>query len=106
MAMELSKADDGSGKHTITIVGEIDLYTSPKLRSAITESVPAASRALHVSLASVEYMDSSGVATLVEGLRAAMERNLEFVLLSPSPSVLKVLQLSRLDTVFTIREHA
>ncbi len=104
MAMELTKTDDG-GICTITIVGEIDLYSSPSLRTAITEAVPTASRAIHINLKSVEYMDSSGVATLVEGLRAAMERKLEFVLVAPAQSVLKVLQLSRLDTVFTIRDH-
>jgi len=102
MAMELSKAEK-DGTYTIAVTGEIDLYSSPDLRSAITKAVPSASTALHIDLGGVEYMDSSGVATLVEGLRTSMERNVAFVLLAPSPPVLKVLQLSRLDTVFTIR---
>lgn len=105
MAMELSKADQ-NGKCTISVKGEIDLYSSPDLRAAITKAVPEASGAIHINLAGVEYMDSSGVATLVEGLRAAMEKNLEFVLIAPTQSVLKVLQLSRLDTVFKIRDQA
>ena len=105
MAMELSRADQ-NGKCTIAVKGEIDLYSSPDLRAAITKAVPSATGAIHIDLSAVEYMDSSGVATLVEGLRAAMEKNLGFVLMTPSQSVLKVLQLSRLDTVFTIREQA
>ncbi len=102
MAMELSRAEKG-GTYTIAVTGEIDLYSSPDLRSAITKAIPSAAAALHIDLGGVEYMDSSGVATLVEGLRTSMERNVAFVLLAPSPPVLKVLQLSRLDTVFTIR---
>lgn len=104
MAMELTKTDK-DGTCTIAVKGEIDLYSSPDLRSAITKAIPAASAALHIQLGGVEYMDSSGVATLVEGLRACMERSVAFVLLAPSPSVLKVLQLSRLDTVFTIKDR-
>ena len=53
-------------------------------------------------LASVGYMDSSGVATLVEGLRAAKNSGKAFMLQMPSQSVMKVLQLARLDTIFTI----
>ncbi|MBM3290933.1 MAG: STAS domain-containing protein [Candidatus Hydrogenedentes bacterium] len=103
--MELSRADK-DGKCTIAVKGEIDLYSSPDLRSAITKAIPDASAVLHIHLAAVEYMDSSGVATLVEGLRACMERSVAFVLLAPSQPVLKVLQLSRLDTVFTIKDRA
>lgn len=105
MPMELSE-DENNGVHAISVKGEVDLYNSPALRAAITKAVPAAPKGVHVILGEVEYMDSSGVATLVEGLRAAMERNVEFVLVAPSQSVLKVLQLSRLDTVFTIRDKA
>lgn len=102
MAMELSKTDKDSAC-VIAVKGEIDLYSSPDLRSAITKAIPAAPGALHIDLGAVEYMDSSGVATLVEGLRACMERSIAFVLVKPAPPVLKVLQLSRLDTVFTIK---
>lgn len=102
MAMELSRTE-ADGKYTIAVTGEIDLYSSPDLRSAITKAIPGATGALHIDLSAVEYMDSSGVATLVEGLRACMERSLAFVLQAPSQPVLKVLQLSRLDTVFTIK---
>ena len=94
MAMELSSAEK-DGKYTIAVKGEIDLYSSPDLRSAITKAIPSASAALHIDLREAEYMDSSGVATLVEG-----------VLIAPAPPVLKVLQLSRLDTVFTIKDRA
>lgn len=103
MAMEVDRQDQ-DGRCRIRVKGEIDLYSSPDLRAAITAAVPHSRNGVVVDLSGVEYMDSSGVATLVEGLRAAMEKNISYVLLSPSPSVLKVLQLSRLDTVFTIRD--
>jgi anti-anti-sigma factor len=49
-------------------------------------------------------MDSSGVATLVEGFKRARELDKAFVLVGPSRAVTKVLELTRLDSVFEIRE--
>ena len=92
------------GKYLITVSGEVDLYSSPELREAVTKAIPKAQEAVGVDLSDVAYMDSSGVATLVEGLRSASQGNTEFVLVAPSQSVVKVLQLSRLDSVFTMRD--
>jgi anti-sigma B factor antagonist len=85
----------------IAVRGEVDLYTSPELRTAIIKAVPVA-EGVEVDLSGVEYMDSSGVATLVEGFKSARENSKAFVLLRPSPSVIKVLELARLDAVFEI----
>ena len=88
----------------IEIDGEVDLYSSPALRKALLEMTKAQNKAILVDLARVKYMDSSGVATLVEGLKAASEGNQAFVLLKPSNSVMKVLELARLDSFFDIRD--
>jgi len=92
------------GACVVVVEGEVDLNTSPKLRTVLTKQVPRNVRAVEVDLQAVPYMDSSGVATLIEGLRAAVSSDAEFALVAPSPAVLKVLKLSRLDSVFTIRE--
>ncbi len=88
----------------LSVRGEIDLYSSPELRSKISDAVPLSKKALVLDLSGVSYMDSSGVATLVEGLRSAKKRDIDFILQNPSAAVMKVLQLSRLDAVFDIRE--
>ena len=99
MALEISTTEI-DGKCLIKVNGEIDLYSSPELRTALTKAVPNARNGVGIDLSEVAYMDSSGVATLVEGLRAASQSNRAFVLVAPSGPVMKVLQLSRLDTVF------
>ena len=101
MGMQVNVTDSEEAI-TIKVEGEIDLYSSPELRSAINQAVPKGRRAVRIDLGGVAYMDSSGVATLVEGLRHAGDKGVEFVLIAPSSSVMKVLQLSRLDTVFNI----
>ena len=58
------------------------------------KAVPAASEGVEIELSGVEYMDSSGVATLVEGFKIARENSKTFVLVAPSPSVTRVLELA------------
>ncbi|HNR30151.1 MAG TPA: STAS domain-containing protein [Candidatus Hydrogenedentes bacterium] len=103
MALELLSVEQ-DGQWVIRAKGEVDLYASPDLRAAILKAVSDPRGGVAVDLSQVEYMDSSGVATLVEGLKSAGQRKVSFSLLAPSQAVMKVLQLSRLDSVFDIRE--
>ncbi len=104
LTMEISvEINEKGDSQLIRAVGEIDLYTSPRLRAAIMKAVQNGKKEIAVDLSEVRYMDSSGVATLIEGLRAARARKISFVLIRPSKAVMKVLELSRLDAVFTIR---
>ena len=96
------ETNETGGQTAIKVTGEIDLYTSPDLRNAISKALGKGSGPVSVHLEEVSYMDSSGVATLVEALRSADRGSIEFVLDTPSKAVMKVLQLSRLDSVFTI----
>lgn len=103
MALELKQVEQ-DGNCIVEARGEIDLYSSPQLREAILKACKSTKQKVGVRLTDVAYMDSSGVATLVEGLQAAGGAS-AFLLLSPSQSVMKVLQLSRLDSVFSIVEQ-
>lgn len=103
MALEINTTENDA-KCLIKVNGEIDLYSSPELRSTLTKAIPKARDVVGIDLSQVAYMDSSGVATLVEGLRAASQNQRTFVLVAPSTPVMKVLQLSRLDSVFDIRD--
>lgn len=85
----------------ICLSGEIDLSESPEVRKQILNCINKQNNLL-VDLSGVDYIDSSGVASLVEGLQLSRTRKLEFALLGVSDSALKVLQLSRLDRVFKI----
>jgi len=85
----------------ISLSGEIDLNESPNVRKQILNLIKKDSNLL-IDLSAVEYIDSSGVASLVEGLQTSRTMKLNFALLGVSESAMQVLQLARLDTVFTI----
>jgi anti-sigma B factor antagonist len=102
MALKID-IEKSPGGMTIKATGEVDLYTSPELRKAILEAIPSSGGELAIDLSDVTYIDSSGVATLVEGLRGARQHGTGFALVSPSQAVKQVLDLARLDSVFEVR---
>jgi anti-sigma B factor antagonist len=87
----------------VTLEGDVDLENSPRAREVLLESV-GQGRNVFVDLAGVTYIDSSGVASLVEALQAARKRGAGFALVNVGSAALRVLQLARLDKVFTIHE--
>ncbi len=88
----------------ITLTGEIDLQTSPQAREQILQALND-NRHVLVEMSEVEYIDSSGIASLVEGYQDAKSRNLTIGLVNISETTRQVLQLARLDQVFPIYEN-
>lgn len=96
--MESSLRED----HTLLqLQGEIDLHTSPELRTALLDHLPRQAGLL-VDLVNVTYIDSSGVASLVEAYQLARTRSKSFALVGLSEAVLNVFKLAHLDQVFPI----
>jgi anti-sigma B factor antagonist len=88
----------------IDVKGQVDLFSSPKMRAAILEAVNAANVSrVAINMTGVSYMDSSGVASLVEGLQLARTKNRSLVLFGLQQAAREVLELARLDKIFTIR---
>lgn len=84
----------------IHLSGEIDLYCSADARKAILSELGHLKSVL-VELSAVKYIDSSAVASLVEGYQMAKYSGLNFSLVSVSDEAMQVLKLARLDKVFS-----
>ena len=93
--------DDKQGFAVIVLDGEIDMSRSPQARKVILTCLKKMKHVM-VDLSAVEYIDSSGVASLVEGFQFARSHNLEFGLIGVSDNAMSVLKLARLDQVFRI----
>lgn len=85
----------------VRLAGDVDLHSSPQARQAILDAVKSGTPTL-VDLSAVSYMDSSGVASLVEGYQTARKQGVEFGLAAPATAAMNVLKLARLDKVFPI----
>jgi anti-sigma B factor antagonist len=91
------------GTTIVDVVGQIDLGSSPALRKTLLESLNG-TKSVAINLSAVKYIDSSGIASLVEVLREARNSNKRLVLFGLTGAVLQVLQLTRLTGVFEICE--
>ena len=90
-----------NGTTIVDVVGHIDLGTSPVLRKTMLECLKSSDR-LAANLAAVKYIDSSGIASLLEVLKEARNKGKAFVLFGLTVGVREVLQLTRLTGVFEI----
>jgi anti-sigma B factor antagonist len=89
----------------VDVTGDITLYHSPDLRKTLldlikTQHIPF----VIVNMTAVKYIDSAGVASLIEGLKAARELKSRFALFGLSRVAREVLELTRLLKVFEVYE--
>ncbi|MCF6247291.1 MAG: STAS domain-containing protein [Desulfobacula sp.] len=86
----------------IHVEGDIDMFTSPGLRDTLVPMFEDGLKGIIVNLSGVSFMDSSGIATLVEGLQWSKKGGKAFVLTGLGTNVLNALSLTKLEKVFTI----
>lgn len=89
----------------ITVIrpqGTLDMNSVPAFRQTLESEVQRAQRGLIVVLAGITFMDSSGIAVLIEGLKWSRGRTLPYVLTQLTPAVQMVIELARLEHFFTI----
>lgn len=93
--------EEKQGFSIVSLKGEVDLNNSPEARKVILNCLKK-ERHVMVDMSAVEYIDSSGVASLVEGFQYARSNDLDFGLIGVSDAAMNVLCLARLDQVFHI----
>jgi anti-sigma B factor antagonist len=89
------------GTTIVDVSGDVDMATSPNLRKTLLEALKKMPR-LVVNLREVQYVDSSGIASLVEVLKEARDKNKRLILFGLNPAVHEALQLTRLTKIFEI----
>jgi anti-sigma B factor antagonist len=96
--------DRGGNDAIVRPSGEINVYSSPDLRDSLqailsTEPLP---RTVTVDLAGVPYIETSGIATLIEALRIARHHQIGFCLQGLGGSVLRLFEVTNVLTLFDI----
>jgi anti-sigma B factor antagonist len=103
--MDISIRQAGNAT-VVDVVGDITLYNSPQMRKVLIDllkekRVPR----VIVNLKSVRYIDSAGVASLVEGLKISRDMKSGFALYGLSRTTREVLELTRLIKVFEVHDN-
>ena len=102
MSIDLQTRQSGNGVATLSIEGDIDMSSSTQVRTHLTDLFEKNQKAIVVDLSKMAYIDSSGIATLVEGLQWSHANNTIFRLTRLTPAVKDVFDIARLLTVFEV----
>lgn len=98
------QVDHNEDRAVVYVAGEVDMYNSRKLRETLFDLIRKRKvRKLIISLKDVPSMDSSGIATLMEGLSEIKKKDGEIILVGIHESLRGVLSLTGLLGVLDIR---
>lgn len=86
----------------VDVSGNIDMSNSPEVRKALLSEIRQRGVKVVLNLSGVQYIDSSGVASLIEALKAARDSGSRFVLFGLNESAREVLKISRLLKLFEV----
>ena len=86
----------------LDIVGEIDIYTTPQFREAVTAAIDEGGPAIVINMTKVSYMDSSGFGTLLSATKKLRPMNGVLFLCNCNEAITRMLQITRLDSIFGV----
>src|SRR4029077_10010875 len=88
--------------NVLPLEGEIDLHVSPNVTASLNLMIEKKPRQLIVDLSRVTYIDSSGLAALIEGMQNVEKYGGKFALAGLPDTIRAIFEIARLDQVFQI----
>ena len=90
----------------LTLHGELDMQTVPRLRARLADALQEPGGAVLVDLTDVVFIDSTGLAALLNALRRLTRAGRRMLLVAGEGPVRRMLQLTRLDSTFALYDSA
>jgi anti-sigma B factor antagonist len=91
-----------SGTFVLKLTGHVDYGVSPHVRKAVANLCEKDTRRIIVDFTMVDFIDSSGIATLLERQHQSRKRGVRFILVGIKPRVRAAFDLANLRNVFEI----
>lgn len=88
------------GIHTFKVTGEVDLKTSPRLREQLQAALKTKPKGFLIDMSGCPYIDSSGIATLVEALQGLRGQSGKMAIAGTSQRVKDIFEIAHLDGIF------
>lgn len=102
MEIKVSSHDLSNNVSVAELQGEIDVYTSPKVKEALTELIDKGKYNLIINLEEVRYIDSTGLGVLIGALKKVREHNGTIGIVCNNPQIKKIFNITGLVKIFGI----
>jgi anti-sigma B factor antagonist len=86
----------------LDVVGEIDIYTTPQFKEAVSAAIDENKPAIIINMTQVTYMDSSGFGTLLSATKRLRPLDGALYLTGCNDSIQRMFQITRLNTIFGV----
>lgn len=98
------EVDTAGDRPRVTVRGEVDVYTSPELKQAFESLLhgDAGAQTVVIDVSGLDFIDSTGLGVLVGALKRSRASGGDVVLTTPPPSIMKVFEITGLNSLFTI----
>ncbi len=102
MDIKIETRELGNEAQAVEVHGEIDVYTSPKVKEIITELIEKGNHRLIINLEGVRYIDSTGLGVLIGALKKVREKEGCINLVCNNPQIKKIFNITGLVKIFGI----
>jgi anti-sigma B factor antagonist len=99
---DLSEEDLDETTAVIRVVGEIHATTAPEFSERLNSVIANGKTAVALDLTGVEFIDSTGLSVLLNGLRRVTRARGTMVIACANPTVLRLFEITKLDSTFEI----
>ena len=96
--------DHGEDNWVITPKGEVDIYTSPKMKEVLVDCLKEKDVDVSIDCNMLEYVDSTGLGVLISVLKRVRESGNNIEIINLKPNIRKLFDITGLDKVFIIKE--
>jgi anti-sigma B factor antagonist len=86
----------------ISVSGEIHVTTAPEFSQRLNDAIAAGTRGVVIDMSGVEFIDSTGLSVLLNGLRRVTRADGRLSLVVSNPTVLRLFEITKLDSTFDI----
>ena len=100
---QLQEEDLDERTHVIAVSGEIHVTTAPEFSQRLNDAISAGTRGVVIDMSGVEFIDSTGLSVLLNGLRRVTRSDGRLALVVTNPTVLRLFEITKLDSTFDIQ---
>src|SRR6266516_6971261 len=88
--------------NVIALRGEIDVYTAPLHRQKIVDLVDQGALNIVIDMEKVDFLDSTGLGVLVEGLKRVKRRGGNLTIVVTQDKIIKIFEITGLNKAFSL----